>query len=587
MLPKSILLLASLLLLPNALAGKFIGYYGNWYQYSQGKQLDLGPAVAAGLTHVNYAFATIAYHAGSDTWYLDLTDPWADVQKPFTACSWNSGGIDMTSFVCGDKTVGNIALAPYVGAQGACPTGCFNDGGDGSTPRICQSTMSYLTHPGYACGQFDWLLGDQKKKYPNVRFLMSVGGWYDSQYFTPATSPKYLDKFVKAVVSFVTGFGFDGIDFDWEYPGFEHGGNRVLPDGTKPPGTGDDVFDCSSTKCVLSRANDTQQFSALIKATRAALNEVGDGTNRFGEEYIVSFASPAGRDKIANYDVEGFRDDVSFMNLMTYDMHGGWDATTNHQAPLYDATPGGNPDTALSIDTAVQAWMDAGLPASKINLGLPFYGRRWNSVPATNSGLYQPGQSPPAAQAIINYRDFPSLLPDLKTSYDTASQASYGYSAKSKAFVTYDDARAFAAKAKYAKEKGLGGFMAWALQTDDAQGTLVKAVGAAMKSVGGIVGGDTATTTSTVRKPVTLAPKPVTTASVPTTTITPVTTPTPAPTPADPPRLVGSAERCGFEFSQACARALCCSSEGYCGSTEKHCNFDGGYCQRKLGHCWV
>ncbi|KAJ3039509.1 hypothetical protein HDV00_012189 [Rhizophlyctis rosea] len=566
------------LLLSSASAGNFIGYYGNWYQYSQGSQLDLGTAVASGLTHLNYAFATIAYHPGSDTWYLDLTDPWADVQKPFTKCSWNSGGIDLTSLTCGDPSAGNIALAPYIGAPGACPSGCFNDGGDGSTPRICQSTLSYLTHPGYACGLFDYLLTDQRSKYPNVRFVLSVGGWYDSQYFSVATSPKYLDKFVKSVVAFVKAFGFDGIDYDWEYPTFEHGGNTVLPGGRTPAGTGDDVYDCLLQPCVLSRSNDTVQFSTLITATRAAFDAVDGGVNRFGEKWVVSFAAPAGRDKIGRFDVGSWKEGVSYVNLMTYDMHGAWDSTTNHQAPLYDFTPGADPSTSLSIDTAVTAWIAAGLPASKINLGLPFYARRWSTVPPTNNGLYQPATAPPAALQILNYRDF-STLPDLQAYYDAKSKASYGYSPSARSFVSYDNIQAFSDKAAYVKQKGLGGVMVWALQTDDVGGGLVKGLGVAIGSNTSLPLLVVSTTRTTTSRTATAAAS---------TTTTPITTTTTSPVPAFtlPGRLVGPDEPCGYTVNQACARMICCSSGGVCGTTQQHCDLKGGLCQVKLGYCW-
>ncbi|KAI9199306.1 glycoside hydrolase superfamily [Polychytrium aggregatum] len=109
-----------------------------------------------------------------------------------------------------------------------------------------------------------------KSASPNLRFLISIGGWTDSNLFSPATEAKYIDKFVTSIVKFVQFFGFDGVDFDWEYPVFEHGGQAINASAPVPAGT----------------------FNNLLSKTRAAFNAIGKTANN--ENYLISVAAPSG-----------------------------------------------------------------------------------------------------------------------------------------------------------------------------------------------------------------------------------------------------------------------------------------------------
>src|SRR5204862_4003266 len=75
-----------------------------------------------------------------------------------------------------------------------------------------------------------------KAKHPNLKILVSIGGWTYSKYFSDAAATdaarkklvgSCIDMFIKGNLPSSNGFGgpgtgagiFDGIDLDWEYPG--------------------------------------------------------------------------------------------------------------------------------------------------------------------------------------------------------------------------------------------------------------------------------------------------------------------------------------------------------------------------------
>ncbi|ORY37254.1 glycoside hydrolase [Rhizoclosmatium globosum] len=63
------------------------------------------------------------------------------------------------------------------------------------------------------------LNGAVRMKYPNLRTMVSVGGWSGSKDFsTIAGNAAARDTFVKAVRGYIDSNGFDGVDIDWEYP---------------------------------------------------------------------------------------------------------------------------------------------------------------------------------------------------------------------------------------------------------------------------------------------------------------------------------------------------------------------------------
>lgn len=290
-------------------------------------------------------------------------------------------------------------------------------------------------------------LRDLKALYPHVKVLLSVGGWTLSGPFpTVAANAAKRQAFAASAAEWVSSRGFDGIDIDWEYP--------------------------SQT--------DSDNFTALIEATREALDARGLAD---GKTYLLTVAAPAGPSNIAVWNLPRLAAALDWINIMTYDYHGGWDSITGHLAPLYanPADPAADKAT-WNAAWAVQAYLDGGVPAAKLHLGIPFYGRSWEAVPAANNGLFQSGQAGPGLgvagnweNGVLDYWKVLEIAQDGNhaVSFDEAARAPSLYGANLSSglssgglFVTFENTASLAEKLSAAKSLGLGGVMFWELSGD-------------------------------------------------------------------------------------------------------------------------
>jgi chitinase len=316
-----------------------------------------------------------------------------------------------------------------------------------------------------------------KALYPNLKVVMSLGGWTWSGGFSDAALPanrqafvaSCVDAFIRGNIPLVNGTGgpgsargvFDGIDIDWEYPA-----------AAGLPGN-------------VYRPEDTQNFTALLAEFRSQLDAQGAID---GKHYLLTIAAPAGEDKYTHIQLNSIHQYLDWANLMTYDFHGAWDTTgpTNFMAPLYGspADPSVGVSRNYNIDYAVNAYIAAGFPANKLVLGLPYYGRGWTGVPPgpNNNGLYQSATGPAPSTRINEdgmefYRTLKANYESTYTKfYDPITKAMWIYNPGTSVWWSYDDPTSLATKLAYMRAKGLGGAMAWELQADTADGELTRAI---------------------------------------------------------------------------------------------------------------
>ncbi|MEV4559800.1 glycosyl hydrolase family 18 protein [Kitasatospora sp. NPDC049285] len=314
-----------------------------------------------------------------------------------------------------------------------------------------------------------------KAKNPNLKVLLSIGGWTYSKYFSDvaandASRKKFVsscvDMFLKGNLPSQGGYGgagtaagiFDGFDLDWEYPGGGgHTGNHAA-------------------------AADKQNFTALLAEFRSQLNTQGTADSK---TYGLTAAVGAGQDKIKNVETDKIGQYLTFLDIMTYDMHGGWEAQgpTNHQAPIYNnpndpmtPVPGGN--GKYSVDSAIKAYtvgdpqygIPGGFPAKKINVGIPFYYRGWTGVTAgANHGLFQTATGPATGAAMSGNVNGIRMFKELNgfvdnpayTYWDDAAKAAYFYDGTT--FWSGENAQSIQAKLDYAHCNGLGGSFAFSM----------------------------------------------------------------------------------------------------------------------------
>ena len=179
-----------------------------------------------------------------------------------------------------------------------------------------------------------------------------------------------------------------------------------------------------------------------------------------------------------DYDVPAIERHVDFINLVAYDMHGSWERQADHHAPLFRRPWDQN---NRNIDYSVNYWIAKGMPAWKINLGIPLYGRSWilasddvSDVPAPASGAGAPGPFTKEA-GFLAYFEICRMIKANEDDWTVRSEVKklngpIAFSSSTKMWVGYDDAATVRTKSQYALSKGLGGVMAWDVSMDDFSG---------------------------------------------------------------------------------------------------------------------
>jgi GH18 family chitinase len=284
-----------------------------------------------------------------------------------------------------------------------------------------------------------------KQKYPQLQTLISVGGWtWSGEFSGAALTADSRRAFAKSCIDlFLKQYKgvFDGLDIDWEYP---------VGGGLNP-----------------GRPEDKQNFSLLLAELRRQLDELGAVENR---HYLLTIAAPVGPGNIQNLELAGISKQLDWINLMAYDFHGTWETTTGFNAPLYKTSR--DAESTLNGNAAVQRYLKGGVPAEKLVLGVPFYGRGWQGVPSANNGLHQraAGGAAPGLyeNGAFDYKELKDNYFSVYTRFwDDEAQVPWLYNPAAGIFISYDDPESIAAKAGYVKDKGLGGVMIWELSQGD------------------------------------------------------------------------------------------------------------------------
>ncbi len=273
---------------------------------------------------------------------------------------------------------------------------------------------------------------------PGLKVLLSVGGWGGSGHFSDvALTDSSRHLFASRLAVLVSTYNLDGVDIDWEYPGQEGAGNVYRP-------------------------ADKYNFSLLLEAIRIALDRMSF-LSRDGKPYLLSVAAAANQTWMDHVIMRDIVQMVDYINVMTYDYHGGWESLTGHHTNLYTprCEPQGN-----SVDRSVRMFLDAGVPRDKIVIGAAFYGRWWKKVEPRNKGLCQESTGARGEMPYYTIVDSLENMPGFSLNWDRRARASWLWNPEEQMFVTFDDPRSVREKAKYVTKKHLGGIMFWELSGD-------------------------------------------------------------------------------------------------------------------------
>lgn len=266
---------------------------------------------------------------------------------------------------------------------------------------------------------------------PEIKFVLSIGGWGAGGFSEAAYTEEGRKNFSKTAIGIVLEYGLDGLDLDWEYPSYTVAG----------------IGGCKEDK---------QNFTLLLKQIREDLNKIN--TN-----YMLTIAAGGGAYYLKGVEMHEVIKYLDYVQLMTYDLRGGFQTLTGHHTNLYA------PELdlfAASTDEAVCDFMAAGVPAEKIVIGVAFYSRMWKGVPNVDNGYLQMAETvgtygPSYGGLVEGYINKNGFV----RHWDDVCKAPYLFNGDT--FISYDDEESITHKMKYMHEKGLLGAMYWEYSTDE------------------------------------------------------------------------------------------------------------------------
>jgi chitinase len=288
--------------------------------------------------------------------------------------------------------------------------------------------------------------------------IFSIGGASASGAFSAvAATAASRTSFANSCVSLMMSESFDGLDIDWEFPASSEAAN----------------------------------LTALLQKLRNTLDAQGNDP-RTGAHYLLTLAGPGDDYYLGGFNVADIQPSLDWVNVMTYDFHGCWGMDhAGHNSPLYGSAD--DPDGAtFSSSNVIGSWISRGMPAAKILLGLPYYGKAFQAL--SNTG---PNGSYPGRYAAIDpaQNNPPNCAPgtwgndgnldywDVAANYvNVNGYVRYWDNQQAVPFlwkdltrwVSYDDAQSLSGKAGYARSQGLGGVFVWELAQESAPAQTTK-----------------------------------------------------------------------------------------------------------------
>ena len=274
-----------------------------------------------------------------------------------------------------------------------------------------------------------------KNDNPQLKILISIGGWTWSGTFSDAVLTPQGRTSGQQCARIVEDYDLDGVDIDWEYPGFGGLEGNVV------------------------RAEDKQNYTRMFAALRARLDSLSQLT---GKEYLLTTAV-GGFKKFLDYtEMDKAQRYLDFVNLMTYDYYP--DTLAVHHTNLYasDLYPEAN-----SGDIAFRAFRQAGVPAEKLVMGISFSSRAFRLKEGSKTG--------PGDTVIAQTRGGGGFTPHqgqlgkpsgLPQRLGSGGMRPVPVPPGRTLFLTYDDERSVGEKCRYVLENGMGGVMFWEYFSD-------------------------------------------------------------------------------------------------------------------------
>ncbi|GAB2875521.1 hypothetical protein GCM10027180_02400 [Microbulbifer echini] len=270
-----------------------------------------------------------------------------------------------------------------------------------------------------------------------AKAILSVGGWTLSHKVSEMMeSDTARAAFIENAVTLLTDWDFDGLDLDFEYPGYTPNGGRSI---------------------------DKDNFTALLRELRARFDEVEAETGKNLELTAAVACGPS----IAKegYDFAEVGAILDYVNLMTYDFGGDWDSVAQHTSPLFPYE--GQVNEGFDAESCRDMWMSEGnIPSEKIILGMSHYGR--SVAGATAIGEAASGQDVAhwGSDTETRYYQIVEKMqndPSFQTAYDPEAVTHYGWFPDG-GFISFEDTTSIAERARYVVDQDLGGVMIWQLR---------------------------------------------------------------------------------------------------------------------------
>jgi chitinase len=292
-----------------------------------------------------------------------------------------------------------------------------------------------------------------KSQNPNLKVLVSVGGWGADGFSDAASTQASRATFAQSAADLIARNDIDGIDLDWEYPGL--------------PGPG-----------IRYRSEDQHNFTLLLETLRGRLDALAHECGRGADDHYLLTAALADGEFVAHIELDRIHAYLDWIDLMTYDFHNSLTKKTGHHAALSRSlTSAAN---ERSVERAVGEYLADGVPARKLIVGVPFYGRAFAGVQPDNRGLDQSyghyDGDYPWSRLLADFIDRNGYV----RYWDATANAPYLWNAQTRVFISYDDPQSLALKARFVKARGLGGMMYWE-QSQDLDGQLLDVLAGALQ----------------------------------------------------------------------------------------------------------